>query len=94
MPKVQLKLDRPGVRAVLLSPEVARAVNGRAQAVASNVHRRLSSGEVMDVHVNDHRSDRARSVVILAHPAALRSQAKHGTLTRAAAAAGLEVRAK
>ena len=36
-------------------------------------------------------TDRARAVVALKHPAGMAVQAKYGTLTRAAAAAGLEV---
>ena len=46
------------------------------------------------ITVQHFTTDRAGGTVNIASPAGLALQAKHGILTRAAAAAGLEVRAK
>lgn len=97
----RIRLDRKGVAAILKSTEVTRAVNAAAQAVAQNV-------KAMGVKVGDHdggkreyplpvtvlpiTTDRAKALVTLAHPAGEAVQAKHGALTKAAAAAGLRVR--
>lgn len=94
MARPKIRLDSPGIAAMLRSREVASAVHAQAEAVAAHVDPQLSSGEHMDVQVNDHTTDRAVSYVVLAHPAGLRDQAKHGTLTKAASAAGLEVKAR
>lgn len=94
MAKAKIRLDRGGMKAMLSSGQVAKVVHSAARSVADNYDRELSSGELMDVRVEDGKTDRARSVVVVAHPAALRDQAKYGSLTKAASAAGLEVNAR
>lgn len=91
----KIKLDRAGILEVLKSAEVASAVEDAAGAIEAHVDTTLSSGEEMDV-VSELAtpSDRARAVVVLKHPAAQRAEAKHGTLTKAAAAAGFEVKGR
>jgi hypothetical protein len=75
------KLDHEGAAEVLkkLAADEIRAI---AKQVASQ------AGDA--VWVNHYTTDRAAAAVTI--PAA--RQAKHGTLTRAASAAGLEVKAK
>lgn len=94
---IDLKLDHGGMADVLKSAGVAAAVNALAERVAENVlaeGQLVSHGEEMPVTVDPYTTDRASASVTITHPAGLAVQAKHGTLTRAAAAAGLEVRSK
>lgn len=87
-----VKLDHGGIAAVLKSAEVAAAVREMADEVAANA---TSDDAVLrhevPVRVTDYTTDRAASAVTLAHPAGVPIEAKHGVLTRAAGAAGLEV---
>ncbi len=68
-----------------LAPEVAAA----GRKVAGNINE-------PDIPVNVHdkldRNGRPVAMVVMAHPKAMATQAKRGSLTRAAAAAGLDVR--
>lgn len=82
----KITLDHDGVGQVLRSGEVRAAVSALARTVAGNV---VSHDRPVEVY--DHVTDRAHSNVVIAHPAGMAMQAKYGTLTRAAAAAGLEV---
>lgn len=59
--------------------------------VTGQVARHAKANTDLPVIVRPYTTDRAASVVVLASPAGVAEQAKHGTLTRAAAAAGLEV---
>jgi hypothetical protein len=69
-------------------------MRGPVSSAASGVAGNVNLGSVTDarVVVDDYTTDRAASSVTIAHPAGLRLQAKYGSLTRAAASAGLEVR--
>lgn len=92
MPAVRIRLDHPGIAEVLNSAEVAAAIAGLAASVAANAR---SDGAVarngVPVEVSTYTTDRSAASVALAHPAGLAIEAKHGSLIRAAGAAGLEV---
>lgn len=78
---MNFRLDRKG-GAEVLKTLAAPAINDLAKQVGDQ------AGE--DAEVDEYTTDRAAAAVSV--PA--EQQAKHGTLTRAAAAAGLEVRPK
>ena len=88
--QVKVTLDRNGIGAILKSQEVADLVNPVAHRVAA--HAAAASG--MDVVVDSYVTDRAAAAVVVLDSRATSAQAKHGILTRAAAAEGLEVRAR
>lgn len=97
----KVRLDHAGIGAILKSASVASSISALAESVASNAREQgimvgdrpggLSEID-LPVDVETYTTDRAAASVALAHPAGLAVQAKHGTLTSAAAAAGLEVR--
>jgi hypothetical protein len=89
-----IRLDSGGIREMLRSGEVRDAIDGLAAAVASKISETTSRGDAVEVRTSSYTTDRAAASVTLAHPAGLAIEAKRGTLARAAAAAGLEVRAK
>ncbi len=89
MAKVTLKLDKRGIAQMLKSPAVAAVVHAAAEDVAARV-----DAHGRPVEVRDYTTDRAASSVSIAHPAGLGMQAKYGTVTAAAAAAGLETTAR
>ncbi len=94
---MDLTLNHAGIADVLKSGDVAAQVNALAEQVAANVlaeGQLVAHGDEMPVTVTPYTTDRAAASVTITHPAGLAVQAKHGTLTRAAAAAGLEVREK
>jgi hypothetical protein len=97
-----VKLNHSGVSAILKSSEVAAMVTAAAEEIADNVRAQgivvgaFSGGDgdiELPVEVTPHTTDRARASVTLAHPAGIAVQAKHGALTKAASAAGVEVNA-
>lgn len=97
MASLDFRPDRGGIRAVLNSGEVASAVNSLAHKIAANVEgagQKVSGDEDLPVVVDEYTTDRSAASVTLAHPAGLAVQAKHGLLTKAAAAAGLEVKSR
>lgn len=94
----RVRLDSAGLAEVLRSGEVRGALSELAYSTAANagdyagmdpipveVRERVASGGRL-------RGERPAFDVTLAHPAALRVEAKRGTLLRAAASAGLEVK--
>lgn len=91
------RLDRAGVRSILKSDEFFALVEAVAEEVAD--YARADAPDVdgipgdieLPIEVDVYETDRAAAAVILAHPAGIAVQAKHGLLTRAAARAGLEV---
>lgn len=95
-----VKLNSAGVAAIAKSAGVRGLVDAAAEAVAANV-RELNIGVgdrdggpreiALPVKVGNSTTDRATASVILAHPAGIAVQAKHGALTKAASAAGLSV---
>ena len=101
MARKNVRLYHPGMAAQLKSDDVRKAVNALAEEIADNVRRQgVKVGDVdggplekpLPVRVLHQTTDRARASVVLAHPAGIAVQAKHGALSKAAAQAGLEVR--
>lgn len=94
---VKVRLDHAGLAAVLKSGEVRAMVAAATEEVAANARSQgvMVEGEPGDVPLPVETqvvtTDRAHGIVTLAHPSGESVQAKHGTLTAAAAAAGLEV---
>lgn len=95
-----VKLDHGGLAALMKSGEMQSLVSSAAEKVAAAVRDQgisvggfTGSGEIaLPVSVSTMTTDRAHASVTLAHPAGIAVQAKHGALTRAASAAGLEVK--
>lgn len=103
MARSKVRLDHRGLAAVLKGREVTTATLEAAEAVASNARAQGSKvgdrdggpNEIdMPVTVRMYETDRAHAVVALAHPAGDADQAKNGTLTKAAAEAGLDFRSR
>lgn len=71
-------------------------MRGPIDALAHQIAARVDVGSVTDaqVVVSSATTDRAKAFVTIAHPAGLAMEAKHGTLRRAAAACGLEVKSR
>lgn len=98
-----IRLNHRGIAQILKSPAMAAVVKAAAERVAENVRgMNITVGDVdggpheydLPVTVTMFTTDRAHAVVALAHPAGEAVQAKHGALTKAAAQAGLDVRAR
>lgn len=95
-------MSHPGFAEVLKSAGVHAAVEHATESVAANVADQgltaggpaEESGTAIIGAVEMTTTDRAHGSVTIKHPAGLAMQAKRGVLTKAAAAAGLEVRAK
>lgn len=88
------RLDRQGIAEILNSPEIADLMEDKAYDVAAGVEASgtwVRHGDRGDVIVERYTTDRAAAAVVVAHPGGIAMQAKHGVLTRAAAAAGLDV---
>lgn len=92
MTRSDIRLDHAGIAAVLKSSGMAALVASAAEGVASSARQapELARHEAR-VEVSTGTTDRAAASVTIAHPGGLGMQAKHGTLTRAAGAAGLDV---
>ena len=85
------RLDPRGVRELLRGPGVRQVVDGLAGEVAGNVRALVPAGTT--VEVRGYTTDRGAATVVVADVQAMAWQAKDGILTRAAGAAGLEVKA-
>lgn len=95
-----IKLNSAGIAAIAKSGAVRALVDAAAERVAANVEAQGigvgdkdgGSREIpLPVKIGNTTTDRAVASVMLAHPAGIAVQAKHGALTRAAADAGLDV---
>jgi hypothetical protein len=86
-----VELDHAGIAEILKT-----AMRGPIDALARQIADRVDVGTVTDaeVTVRSYTTDRAAAAVSIAHPAGLAMQAKHGSLTKAAASLGLEVKSK
>jgi hypothetical protein len=84
----KVELDHEGIGEMLKSYPVRQEVMGAARQIAAHVE---ASFPELPVEVHAYTTDRAAASVVIAHPAGLAVQAKHGALTRAASAEGLEV---
>lgn len=82
--------DSAGLGEVLRSPEVRSAVHALAEQIAADV--RASHPDADEVVVDDYTTDRAASSVTIKDARGQLWQARDGVLTRAATAAGLEVK--
>lgn len=85
----RIDLDSGGMEEVLKTL-MRPSVEAAAKAVASNV--KVGSVTEAEILTDSYTTDRAAVAVVIAHPAGLALQAKYGSLTKAAAAAGLEVK--
>lgn len=99
----QVRLNSKGIAAILSSTPMHREIQSAAEKVAQNVEaQHITVGDrdggkheyPLPVKVEVTTTDRAHGRVTLAHPAGQAVQAKHGALTKAAAQAGLDVRAR
>lgn len=97
----KVRLNHAGMAAILKSGEMQALVNRAAEDIAKNVRDqgimvgafKGGTGEIpLPVKVSTTTTDRAHASVVLAHPAGAAVQAKHGALTKAASAAGLDVK--
>ncbi|MEU1496055.1 hypothetical protein [Streptomyces sp. NPDC005732] len=85
------RLDTAGVREILKGPDIRRVVDGLADQIATHVRSAVPPGTV--VSVRGYTTDRGSASVTVEDVRAMAWQARDGILTRAAGAAGLEVRA-
>lgn len=88
---VDFQLDRAGIREFLRGTELRNAVDGLAEQIAGHVRSSLPAGTVVSVHA--YTTDRGAASVTVEDVRAMAWQARDGTLTRAAGAVGLEVKA-
>ncbi|MFJ1581782.1 hypothetical protein ACIOC1_00395 [Streptomyces sp. NPDC088197] len=91
MSGVDFRLDYAGVRQILRGAEVRQMVDGVADEIATHVRGRLPAG--VPVQVRAYTTDRGAATVVIADVRGMAYQARDGVLTRAAGAAGVEVRA-
>lgn len=90
----KIRLDRKGIREVL-NDTVAEHTRAVAEQVAQNLAIPDKYGIADDdIVVRRYRTDRTAYAIDVKHNAAKRAQIKDGILTRAAAQAGLEVKAR
>jgi hypothetical protein len=101
MTRGNVRLNHAGLAAIAKSPEMRKMVKDAADRIADQVrgqHIRVGDRDggpreyELPVTVTEVITDRAHASVALAHPAGIAVQAKHGALTKAAAAEGLTVR--
>jgi hypothetical protein len=91
---VGFRLARGQLGDILVSPGVTAAIEALGNDLAAAVRaqgRTVRSGAAVPVRVYTGTTDRAIATVVVAHPAGLALQAKHGILTRAASSIGLSV---
>lgn len=93
MARITFRPDhREIARYLQTDPELRQVIHDAAVEVARNIDRTdLEPGEVV---VDDYATDRVASSVTVRHPGAQFWQARDGLLTKAAARAGLEVKAR
>jgi hypothetical protein len=77
-----------GIDRILKGADAQAMVRQAAERIAAEAA--ATSG--LPVEVNEYETDRAAASVVITHALGIGSQAKDGTLTRAAASIGLEVR--
>lgn len=85
------RLDAAGVREVLKGPGVRQLVDNVAEEIAGRVRGNVPSDVI--VSVKAYTTDRGAASVTVQDVRAMAWQARDGILTRAAAGAGLEVKA-
>ena len=96
----RVKLNSRGIADAAKSAEMRREITALAERVADNVRAQgiqvegVPGDTALPVEVTSYTTDRARSSVTIAHAAGQAVQAKHGSLTKAAAQAGLDVKSR
>jgi len=96
----KVKLNHAGIAEILKSTEMHRLIQDVTESVADNVREQgitvgnlKGNGEMsLPVEASVITTDRAHGSVLIAHPAGIAVQAKHGALTKAASEAGLQVK--
>lgn len=85
----KITLNHKGIEEIL-KVQMRKPIDELAGRIAA----RVDVGSVTDapVQVRSYTTDRAACVITIAHPAGQAMEAKHGTLRKAAAAEGFEVR--
>lgn len=81
------KRDSAGIASILKGGEFASMVRDAAERIAANARGQTGA----DVVVDSYTTDRAAASVTIRDPRGVLLQVRDGVLTRAAAAAGLEV---
>lgn len=88
----RVRLDHAGLAEVLKSGALRSAVSAVADSVAAGATAHPSIVKHgMPIQVRDYVTDRVASSVTIAHAGGMPVEAKHGVLTAAAGAEGLEV---
>lgn len=99
--RVRVELNRAGVAEIAKGAEMQALMKSLAEKVADGVRSQGiqvgdhdgGSREVdLPVSVTERITDRAHATVTITHPSGIAVQAKHGALTKAASAAGLQVK--
>lgn len=92
MPKPQIHLNPEGIMQYLQAqaPVVQKAGEQLAEEVRKELGDAAKDTPVV-TRMTTNRAGRPVALVTIAHPSGLARQAQHGTLTRAAAATGLDV---
>jgi len=81
------EIDHEGVGRILKRAETRRLVHTATENAAAEARSRTE----YPVETSAYTTDRAAGAVTIAHPAGVAEQAKHGVLTRSAAAASLDI---
>jgi hypothetical protein len=96
---INLKLNEAGLREILRSPGMRRASKTAAEAIAQRIRAegikvgdRDGGPDEIPLPVEVHEDSEGGAKVVIAHPAGQAVQAKHGSLTKAAAQAGLKLK--
>ena len=104
----KVKLNLRGLEEAAKFPGMHAAIDAAAEAMAANVRAQgikvgaLKGDAEIDLPVevlsgrttSGMQVNRAQAIVAIQHPSGTAVQAKHGALTKAASAAGLEVKGK
>lgn len=88
---IELRVSTEGIAEVLRSQEVGDAVEALAADVAARV---AEYDDDAEGEVRPYLYDRRAATVVFVHPKSMALEVRDGVLTRAAAAAGLEVRSR
>lgn len=95
MARPKVNLNHAGIASILQSPTMQRLIRVKAEQVATKVRGMgiyVEGGDVpLPVTVESEVTDRAKSRVVVPHPAGEAVQAKSGVLTKAAAQSGMDV---
>lgn len=89
MAGVHVQIDYAGIAEIAKGPDVRAMVDAAAERIAGHV--RSEAGADVPVVVDHYTTDREAAAVVITDNRGMGLQAKHGVLTRAAAAIGAEV---